>query len=154
MDPVFKKLNYKGQSKVWVLNAPASFIPALDTLAGEVEVMRHPVPEDKADFAIVFAAMKAELEELIKQVVPALEKDAVFWVCYPKGTSKKYRCDFNRDTGWELLGEYDMEPVRQVAIDEDWSALRFRNVGDIKKITRSAKMALSKEGKQRGRKRF
>jgi hypothetical protein len=58
-------------------------------------------------------------------------------------------CDFNRDTGWQPLGKYDLEPVRQVAIDEDWSALRFRNVNNIKKMTRNSAMTLSKEGKNR-----
>jgi len=28
--------------------------------------------------------------------------DAIVWFTYPKGTSKKYKCDFNRDTGWTL----------------------------------------------------
>ena len=105
----------------------------------------------KFGYAMVFAVMKAELELQVIQIMPYPEKDAVFWVCYPKGTSKRYRCDFNRDTGWELLGELNMEPVRKVAIDEDWSALRFRHVGNIKKITCSSKMTLSKEGKKRGK---
>ncbi len=151
MDAVFKKLNYKGQDRILVLNAPAAFEPSLESLAEEAEVVHNAEHAGKVGFAIVFAVMKAELELLVNQVMPQLEKDAVFWICYPKGTSKRYRCDFNRDTGWELLGEYNMEPVRQVAIDEDWSALRFRNIENIKKITRSSKMSLSKEGKQRGR---
>jgi hypothetical protein len=37
--------------------------------------------------------------------------------------------------------------VRQVAIDEDWSALRFRRVAHIKKMTRS--FAMTSEGKQK-----
>jgi hypothetical protein len=32
------------------------------------------------------------------------------------------------------LGEYNLEPVRQVAIDKDWSALRFRRVDKIKTL--------------------
>jgi hypothetical protein len=153
MDPVFKKLNYKGQDKILVLNAPASFEPALSGVSAEAEVLRGAIPGGKVGFAMVFAVLKAELEELIRQVVPLLDSDAVFWICYPKGTSKKYRCNFNRDTGWELLGEYNMEPVRQVAIDEDWSALRFRNANQITNFTRSSKMALSKEGKKRAGKK-
>lgn len=41
-------------------------------------------------------------------------------------TSKNYKCDFNRDSEWISLGKYNLEPVRQVAIDDDFSALRFR----------------------------
>jgi hypothetical protein len=47
------------------------------------------------------------------------------------------------------MGRYSLEPVRQVAIDEDWSALRFRKVGYIKNITRRESFALSEEAKRR-----
>lgn len=53
----------------------------------------------------------------------------------------------NRDTGWQTLGDLGFEPVRQIAIDEDWSALRFRRVEFIKAMKRS--FAMSKEGKKR-----
>jgi hypothetical protein len=48
------------------------------------------------------------------------------WFAYPKGTSKKCTCDFNRDDGWDAVRESGFDSVRQIAIDEDSSALRFR----------------------------
>ena len=69
------------------------------------------------------------------------------WYAYPKGTSKRYTCEFNRDNGWAVVGEQGFEPVRQVAIDEDWSALRFRKVSFIKTMTRS--FAMTEEGKKK-----
>jgi hypothetical protein len=69
-------------------------------------------------------------------------------VAYPKGTSKKYKCEFNRDTGWSALGEFGLEGVRQVAIDEDWSALRFRKVDYIKSMQRKFS-PLSQAGKMK-----
>lgn len=151
MNPLLKKLNFKGQEKICILNAPDSFNPGLAEV-GEEHVFSVPGDGSKLEFVMVFATAKQQLNELVKQVVPELEEDAVFWVCYPKGTSKKYKCDFNRDTGWELMGEFAMEPVRQISVDQDWTALRFRKASNIKKITRSEKMALSKEGRQRARK--
>lgn len=70
-------------------------------------------------------------------------------VCLPQRNFQKYTCKFNRDTGWAVLGELGFEPVRQVAIDADWSALRFRRVEFIKSMTRDASMAISKSGKAR-----
>ncbi len=49
------------------------------------------------------------------------------------------------------LGNAGFEPVRQVAIDDDWSALRFRRTEYIKSFTRSNTMALSPEGKRRSK---
>lgn len=63
-------------------------------------------------------------------------------------TSKNYKCDFNRDSGWTSLGKYNLEPVRQVAIDDDFSALRFRKVEFIKTITRRDCFAITKEAKK------
>ena len=54
----------------------------------------------------------------------------------------------NRDKGWDILGAYNFEAVRQVAVDENWSAIRFRKVEYIKKMTRkSGTMSLA--GKQK-----
>ena len=58
--------------------------------------------------------------------------DATVWFAYPTGTSKKYKCDFNRDTGWNALQAEGFDTVRAVAIDEDWTALRFRRKEFIK----------------------
>jgi hypothetical protein len=79
--------------------------------------------------------------------VPRLVDDAVFWIASPKRTSKRYRCELSRDTDWTAIGEAGFEPVRQVAIDEDWSALRFRRTTHIKSLTRRASMRISPEGK-------
>jgi hypothetical protein len=149
MDAVFKKLNYKGQKQVFAFNAPASFDVNLQSIADEATVKTKVGKADTIAFAIGFATKQTELDQIIHQAAPKLDGDAVFWLCYPKGTSKKYKCDFNRDTGWAVAGQYDLEPVKQVAIDEDWSALRFRKVYFIKTMTRNEKMLLSEAGKQK-----
>ncbi|WP_391118049.1 hypothetical protein [Psychrobacillus sp. L3] len=47
----------------------------------------------------------------------------------------------------EILANEGFEPVRNIAIDEDWSALRFRKVENIKKMVR--KFAHTEVGKER-----
>jgi hypothetical protein len=49
----------------------------------------------------------------------------VVWFAYPKETSKRYKRELSRDTGWEVLGKLGFAGVRSVAIDEDWSAPAF-----------------------------
>ena len=103
----------------------------------------------EVDFVLAFVLTLADIESAIQVVAPKLAEDAIIWFAYPKKSSKNYQCEFNRDTGWAVLGEYKLEGVRQVAIDADWSAIRFRHVDKIKKITRRASMALTKEAKLR-----
>jgi hypothetical protein len=40
------------------------------------------------------------------------EGDAIVWMAYPKGSSRTFRCEFNRDTGWAVLGAAGYEAVR------------------------------------------
>ncbi len=55
----------------------------------------------------------------------------------------------NRDSGWKVLGDAGFEPVRMVAIDDDFSAVRFRRVEFIKTLTRDKRYAMSAKGKVR-----
>lgn len=74
------------------------------------------------------------------------------WFVYPKGTSKKYKNKINRDSGWEIMGKVGFERVRLAAIDEDWSALRFRRVEYIKTMQRRESIAQTKDGKAKTKK--
>jgi hypothetical protein len=146
MTPLFKKMNLKDETEIVVLNAPASFEPEIAALKG-VAVARK-VPKSLR-FVLAFATKQKDLDNVCAKLATAAAGDAILWIAYPKGTSKNYTCDFNRDTGWSVLGDAGWEPVRMVAIDADWSALRFRRVENIKSLTRRESMAISKAGKTR-----
>lgn len=148
MGNLFKKLNLKDQNQVVVLNPPESFEPELETLQSAA-VIRDAGEVDNIDFMLAFVTKLSEIEQFAQTASEKAKGDAIVWFAYPKGTSKKYKCEFNRDTGWEALGKEGFEPVRQVSIDEDWSALRFRRVEFIKKLTRTKLSAISDEGKAR-----
>jgi len=147
MDAIFKKLNFKNQPNILVINTPDSFQANIDTMAEWANISFNINESEEIEFAIIFVTKKAETNELIPQIAPKLKGDALLWFAYPKKSSKNYKCDFNRDNGWTAMGEHALEGVRQVAIDTDWSAIRFRKVEYIKKMTRRESFALSKEGK-------
>lgn len=149
MEVLLKKLNYKEQSPVLFLNLPAElkdFGAYVQTLA---EVADNLDQVEKPQFSLFFVTQLSEIEAIAEALKGKLEGDTVIWFVYPKGTSKRYKCNFNRDTGWAALGKLGLEPVRMVAVNEDWSALRFRKVEHIKTLTRNAKMMLSEEGKKK-----
>jgi hypothetical protein len=145
---VFGKLNLKEQTEIVVLNAPERYEAELRRLRG-VKVRRDLAAARAVPFALAFVTRQAEVDRLAKSLAKKAEGDAVVWFAYPKGTSKRYTCEFNRDTGWRALGAAGFEPVRLVAIDEDWSALRFRRAAFIKTMKRSPAHALSQAGKER-----
>lgn len=135
MTPLFTRLNLKDQAEIVVLNAPGSFEAELAQLDAH-RIVRDPQKITSVEFAIAFATTQTDLDQASELLTAKAEGDALLWIAYPKGTSKRYKCEFNRDSGWTVLGAAGFESVRMVAIDEDWSALRFRRVAYIKKMTR------------------
>jgi len=125
MPSIFEKLNLKQQREILVVNAPPSFEPELLALES-VTVLRDPKKAKAIHFALAFATKQAEVDAVAQLLASKAEGDALLWFAYPKGTSKRYTCEFNRDTGWSALRSAGFDTVRQVAIDEDWSALRFK----------------------------
>jgi hypothetical protein len=150
MTPLFKKLNFKEQKTIVVLNAPSSFGAELTEMANSTAIVQDLSQEKAITFVMNFVTTQQEIDTFANTINSHLIGDAILWMCYPKGSSKNYSCDFNRDTGWASLGQIGLETVRQVAIDEDWSALRFRKVEYVKKITRRESYALTNGAKGKG----
>jgi hypothetical protein len=146
MPSVFGKLNLKDQKQIVVLNAPASFEPELASLA-DVEIIRDLKKAKQIAFSLAFVTTQKEVDTLAPAIGGKVEGDAVVWFAYPKGSSKNYKSQINRDNGWNLLGKEGFEPVRMVAIDLDWSAVRFRRAVFIKKMTRPKEVLLSSRAK-------
>ena len=143
--PVLKKLQLKDQNPLLIMNAPAEYKLVLASVSVHYDL----TPKQKYSFIQLFVRSKVEIEHDAEQVIYALDGDGMLWVAYPKKSSKKYTSDISRDSGWEIFGKHSFEPVRQIAIDEDWSALRFRNVDYIKDLKRRS--ALSQKGQDRMR---
>jgi hypothetical protein len=133
--PIFDKLNLGKLNSIVVYNAPPSFESELTRLKG-IKIERDPKKPAAVNFSLAFVTAQKELDRLSKLLAAAAEGDALLWFAYPKGTSKRYTCDFNRDTGWDLIRKAGFDTVRAVAIDEDWSALRFRRKEFIKPKSR------------------
>jgi hypothetical protein len=129
--PIFQKLNWKAQRQIVVFNVPAEFESELSKLK-DVKIIRDPKKPMAVEFALAFAMQQAELDRLSRTLAAGIAGDAVLWFAYPKGNSKRHTCEFNRDTGWQVIRNAGFDSVRQVAIDEDWSALRFRRNEFIK----------------------
>src|SRR5579862_3527867 len=96
--PLFKKLNLGAHQEIVVLNAPESFERELQLLKG-VKILRDPSKPKNVKFGLAFAITQAQLDRASKILAAASEGDAVIWFAYPKGTSKRYSCEFNRDAG-------------------------------------------------------
>jgi len=125
MATIFEKLQLKGQQDILVLNAPQSLEPELARLPA-ITIHRHIESVPQIRYALAFVTKQSEVDALVPHIADRAKGDAIVWFAYPKGSSKKLKCDFNRDTGWDFLKAAGFDTVRAVAIDEDWTGLRFR----------------------------
>ncbi|WP_078551869.1 DUF3052 domain-containing protein [Bacillus alkalicellulosilyticus] len=143
---VLKKLQIKKQeSPFLILNAPKEYEEIKQAF---VTPIHTEVIESVYPFIQIFGVSNEEIKTLADKAVEVLEDDGLLWLCYPKKSSKTYKgSNSSRDKVAELLADKGFEPVRQVAIDEDWSALRFRPVEKIKTMVR--KKAVTEAGKKR-----
>jgi hypothetical protein len=135
MAAVFAKLNLRDHKQIVVLDSPSSFESELTALEG-VEIIRDLKKAKRVTFSLAFVTTPEQVDALASAIARKAEGDAIVWFAYPKGTSKKYKSRIDRDHGWSVLGHEGFEPVRMVAIDEDWSAIRFRRANFIKNMTR------------------
>ncbi len=117
---VADKLLCKPGTKVWVSHPEHE---ALLELPGDAERVERP---GAAGVAVVFAADAAALKETLEAHRDEVAAPPVLWIAYPKAN----RTDINRDTLWPIVTAYGVRPNGQVAIDEVWSALRFRPLKD------------------------
>jgi len=143
MSTILKKLGLTNQNPILIINAPDEYKEIMKAIEAEV----HKDAMGKYKFIQIFSIDFAEAKGYAGEAIKALDDDGHLWLCYPKGTSKKYKSDINRTKSWELFVPYDFEPVSQVSIDDDWSAIRFRHVDLIKTLKR--KTAATQRGKER-----
>src|SRR5258708_33528577 len=100
--PLFKKLNLGGHQEIAVFNAPDSFESELERLKG-IKIARDPVKPKAIGFGLAFAMTQAQLDRASKILAGASEGDAVIWLAYPKGPSKRYKPELNPDSGSSVL---------------------------------------------------
>jgi hypothetical protein len=115
---VASKLQIKPGQSVCVIGRPQDVV--LD-LGQELELVQNP---DRSDAVIVYAINSADLSQLSPPLLAAARRDALTWVSYPK--AGQLGTDLNRDKLAARLQDEGVRPVRQIAIDDVWSALRLR----------------------------
>lgn len=120
------KLQFKNVTRLAVRNAPPGYGERLAAELEGIEVVAG--PDAAADALLLFVNNMAEARALTPAavaVVAPVQPEGVLWLAYPKGSARR-KADVNRDTLWPVVQESGWRPVRQVALDETWSAMRFR----------------------------
>ncbi len=147
MNALLKKLNFKNQAQLLLVNMPLDLENLIIEFSKDVKITNDFKTANNIEFTLIFVTTFKDVETYIKQLHKNLTDTALLWFCFPKQSSKKHKSEVNRDNAWQVLGNLNYEPVRAVAIDSDWTALRFKQVDKIKTLKRN--FAISEKGKER-----
>jgi phage-related baseplate assembly protein len=109
-----KKLNLKEGARLRVIGRPKA------VELGDVTVTSLANVKD----VLVFVARLADVETLCAPVIDSARADRLAWAAYPK--AGQLGTDLDRNVLCKALEKEGIQPVRQIALDDVWSALRFR----------------------------
>ena len=121
---LLEKLQLKDEKNLLIQGLPSSIEKQFIKLSFAKNITPL-LKSRKIDYALLFAVSQQQLQSILKEVVPCLQPDAKLWIAYPKLTSK-ISSDLNRNASWEFIAQYGFEGVRAIALDNVWSAMRFR----------------------------
>jgi hypothetical protein len=118
-----KKLQIKSGKRWLLFNAPANYLVFLEPLPEGVIVSYE--ANGSFDGVQLFVKNSIELAENLKIIVPILRPDTILWIIYPKKSSG-IKTDLEMMSSWDEPAKYGLGGVSAAAIDETWTALRFR----------------------------
>ena len=113
---VARKLQLKSAASVAVVDLPVG----VDLDLGD----SPPAPPATAAAVLAFVVQSTQLSGDARAAIEAAQQDRLAWIAYPKAGG--LGTDLNRDRLAAAVAEHGVMPVRQIAIDDTWSALRFR----------------------------
>ena|SRR5713101_773344 len=123
MSDVARKLLIKAGHRVGLVNPPARYLDRLHPLPDGAGVVKS--TSANVDVLQVFVRDTADLRKLDQNVFQRAKPDGVLCICYPKGCMKA-GTDLNRDVLWKAMQKKGADGRTLVAIDDTWSAMRFR----------------------------
>jgi hypothetical protein len=129
MNPLAKKLLIKPNSRWLFFNAPANYTDSLTPLPDDVEIVFN--TEGSFGGIQLFVTNSAELATDLAMIVPLLKANVIFWIIYPKKSSG-ITTDLEMMGSWNAPTQYGLRPVASAAVNEIWTALRFRPIEQVK----------------------
>lgn len=121
--PLSKRLQMKIDQRIVIVNTPTNFYETLGELPEGTHLMN--LPRQALDFALLFAQNSSDLKQYGPEIISSIKKDGLLWFAYPKKSSG-LETDLTRDEGWAIVTQAGYRGIRQISIDETWSAVRFR----------------------------
>jgi hypothetical protein len=124
MDTLTNRLRLDKFKDVYVLNKPSVF----EDIFSEDKFYESLLHTSCVDCALVFARTKDSFINQMLTLFPRLQEESTLWVVYPIGTTKKELASLHLDFDWDFLGDYRLQPTRQININTNWNAIKLKKI--------------------------
>lgn len=115
-------LNIPTQDEIIILNKPEEFSKQFSTINFSASLVHTSCVE----FVIIFVRSKHDFINQMMTLFPRLVETSVIWIIFPVATTKKDLANLSLAFDWDFLGDYRLQPMRQVNINEEWKAIRLK----------------------------
>lgn len=120
---VAAKLGMKPGMRALIIAPPPGYQELLAPLPDGLDV--HSKPGRLYPFVQVFATRLSDISKFAKGLSKSAAPNALVWISYPKKTANTHG-DLDRDVLREAMSGTGWRAVSIIAIDQIWSASRFR----------------------------
>ncbi|WP_338733240.1 hypothetical protein [Mangrovimonas cancribranchiae] len=129
MKSLIKRLKLKSHDHILVLNKPNDFENDLKALGlDSVHISESLIQTSCVGFALLFITSQQQLIDQMLTLLPKLHEDCILWVAFPSKTSKANIVELYHDHVWNDLMDFWLKPIRQIEINPNWNAIRFRKI--------------------------
>ena len=125
---VARKLGMNPGMRALILAPPPEYLELLAPLPDGLTVSS--TADGMYPFVQIFATRLSEITRFARRLSKHAAPNALVWISYPKKASRT-DSDLSRDVIREAMSVARWQVVSIVAIDEVWSALRFRPASQV-----------------------
>lgn len=116
------KLHLNIHDEIHILNKPTVFSNEFSQKKFSESLLHSSC----VDCVLVFVRVKDDFINQMLTLFPRLQDDSTLWVIYPIGTTKKEMANLHQEFNWDFLGDYRLQPTRQVNINTNWNAIKLK----------------------------
>lgn len=121
--PLLKKLGIKENFTVLFLNPPNDYFELLGDLPENLNIIESPNTAP-CDFIHAFVMSQKELESCYIACKKALKRNGMFWISWPKKSSK-VPCDLDENIIRDYILNNGLVDVKVASINDIFSALKL-----------------------------
>jgi hypothetical protein len=140
MSPIAKKLQIKPKTRWLFYNAPDNWLSLLDPVPEGLQFSSD--PDNTFDGLLMFVSDSAAITNGLHIIGTLLKPETIFWIAYPKKSSG-LNSGLHMMGNWDEPANYGLRIVTSVAINDTWTALRFKFEG-LSKLSDSRNDNISK----------